>query len=346
MSRLSHTHTSPSPSKPVEEIMICVKMNTGSTCSLRQFNQKARSFQRGCVKVTNTATPPETQTKLQKTTKDEYTLKVEASPLEIKGDLNDVATAGMPVLLRLGAGALVSGYSSSLTTDDGQYSLIKFGGQKLLESCKISEFKRPQLPLQVYEFHKCPFCRKVREALSVLDLDAEIYPCPKGGERFRPLALEKGGKTMFPFLIDPNTQKEMYESDDIVQYLFQEYGDGEVPLVFRLPMNLSTTLGGVGMNFRAEKGLNVAPSKAPEQMLVLYGYEASPFVKLVLEKLCELEIPYTIINCARGSSKRQVLFEKWGKFAVPYIEDPNTKIAMFESEEIVKYLQETYGATA
>lgn len=26
----------------------------------------------------------------------------------------------------------------------------------------------------------CPFCRKVREAITLLDLDVMIYPCPKG----------------------------------------------------------------------------------------------------------------------------------------------------------------------
>ena len=30
---------------------------------------------------------------------------------------------------------------------------------------------------------------------------------------------------------------------------------------------------------------------------------------------------------------------------VPYIEDPNTGVAMFESSAIVKYLDETYGSS-
>lgn len=32
----------------------------------------------------------------------------------------------------------------------------------------------------------------------------------------------------FPFLVDPNTGKQMYESDEIITYLFNEYGDGQV----------------------------------------------------------------------------------------------------------------------
>ena len=54
---------------------------------------------------------------------------------------------------------------------------------------------RPERPLELYEFEGCPFCRLVREALTELDLDALVHPCPKGGARFRPRVVEVGGKT-------------------------------------------------------------------------------------------------------------------------------------------------------
>jgi glutaredoxin len=72
---------------------------------------------------------------------------------------------------------------------------------------------RPDKPLSLYEFEACPFCRKVREMLSFLDLNAMIYPCPKGGSRFRNEVRAKGGKAQFPYLVDPNTDTAMYESD-------------------------------------------------------------------------------------------------------------------------------------
>ena len=75
---------------------------------------------------------------------------------------------------------------------------------------------RPEQPLQLYEFEACPFCRKVREALSVLDLDADVRPCPKRGPRFRAEVQRRGGKAQFPWLVDPNAGIEMYESDAIV----------------------------------------------------------------------------------------------------------------------------------
>ncbi len=61
------------------------------------------------------------------------------------------------------------------------------------------------------------------------------------------------------------------------------------------------------------------------------------------EKLCELEIPHIIKTCARGSSKRDELFQKTGAFQVPFIEDPNTGVNMFESAEIIRYLDRQYA---
>src|SRR5688572_10682261 len=99
-------------------------------------------------------------------------------------------------------------------------SVARFGlGQLVIGTLR----KRPEKPLELYEFENCPFCRKVREALCVLDLEAFIYPCPKGGTRFRPRAVELGGKQKFPYLVDPNTGQRMYESNAIVRYLFETY---------------------------------------------------------------------------------------------------------------------------
>jgi hypothetical protein len=54
---------------------------------------------------------------------------------------------------------------------------------------------RPERVLELYEFEGCPFCRKVREALSMLDLQAMIRPCPKGGPNYRPEVQRRGGVT-------------------------------------------------------------------------------------------------------------------------------------------------------
>src|SRR4030095_9167143 len=88
---------------------------------------------------------------------------------------------------------------------------------------------RPAALFELYEFEACPYCRIVREALTELDLDALIRPCPKGGTRFRSLVKKRGGKAQFPFLVDPNTGTELYESADIIDYLYRTYGNRVAP---------------------------------------------------------------------------------------------------------------------
>ena len=61
-----------------------------------------------------------------------------------------------------------------------------------------SAARRPQRLLELYDIENCPYCRIVREVLTQLDLDAIIYPCPKGGERYRRVLEARGGKAQFP----------------------------------------------------------------------------------------------------------------------------------------------------
>jgi glutathione S-transferase len=202
--------------------------------------------------------------------------------------------------------------------------------------------RRPKKRLELYEFEACPYCRKVREALSALDLEVMVYPCPKDGPRFRPEVSRRGGKAQFPFLVDPNTGKEMYESNDIITYLYDQYGDGEVPLGLRLgPLTDASSM--FASAFRPAFGARYRASKAPAKPLELYSFEASPFCRIAREQLCALEIPYVLHNVAKGSPSRDAFVERSGKMMVPYLVDPNTGTEMFESADIVEYLNRTYG---
>ena len=202
--------------------------------------------------------------------------------------------------------------------------------------------KRPAEPLRLYEFEACPFCRKVREALSTLDLEADILPCPKSGLRYRPEASRLGGKAQFPYLVDPNTGKSMYESDEIVRYLFKAYGDGRVPMALALGSltNVSAAIAGA---FRVGRGASYESAKAPEKPLELWSFEASPYCRIVREKLCTLELPYRLHNVAKNSPSRDAFVARSGKMMVPYLVDPNTNVEMFESADIVEYLHRTYA---
>lgn len=201
---------------------------------------------------------------------------------------------------------------------------------------------RPGKPLELYEFEGCPFCRKVREVLSVLDLPAAIYPCPKGGTRFRDKAKALGGKAQFPFLVDPNTGTQLYESADIMRYLAKTYGDGTVPLSGRLgPLS---TLSSAVSSALSRNGRVARPSRAPARPLELYSFENSPYCRLARTTLCELELPYLLHNVGKRSPSRRAFVERSGKMQVPWLFDPNTGAAMFESADIQAYLQKTYGA--
>jgi len=199
---------------------------------------------------------------------------------------------------------------------------------------------RPAEPVTLYEFESCPFCRKVREALTVLDLEADVLPCPKGGTRFRPEVVARGGKAQFPYLVDPNTGKEMYESDAIVSYLFAEYGEGPPPPA--LLGGFAAVTGSLASALRLGLGTTAEPSRLPAEPLELWSFEASPFSRIVREKLCTLELPYRLHNVGKGSPSRAAFVARSQKMQVPYLVDPNTGAALFESADIVAYLDATY----
>ncbi|MBM4270180.1 MAG: glutathione S-transferase [Deltaproteobacteria bacterium] len=225
----------------------------------------------------------------------------------------DVATSSLATLFRAGSGAFVGPLGP-----------------------------RPSQPLELYEFEACPFCRKVREAASILDLELIVRPCPKGGTRFRNEVIRRGGKALFPYLVDPNTGVEMYESDDIVRYLWERYGSGGVHWSLA-SSPIATATGMLASMARAGAGSRVRASRPPEKPLELWSFEASPYCRIAREALSSLELPYRLHNVAKGSPSRAAFVARSGKMQVPYLVDPNTGIALFESAEIVAYLERTYG---
>jgi glutathione S-transferase len=201
---------------------------------------------------------------------------------------------------------------------------------------------RPDKLLEVYDIEASPYCRKVREALTILDLEAMIYPCPSEGKRFRPIVEQGGGKRLFPWFVDPNSGISLYESDDIVQYLFRTYGDGDVPLLLRLgPVTNASAIG--ASIWRVGLGQFARPSKAPTKPLELWSFEGSPFCRIVREELSVLEISYRLHNVGKGSPSRQAFLARSGRMMVPFLHDPNTDVDMFESADIVDYLRRTYA---
>ena len=229
--------------------------------------------------------------------------------------------------------------------------------------------QQPEKPLQLYEFEGSPFCRRVREVLTLLNLDYEVYPCPKGGQKYRKIVQEKGGKQQFPFLVDENSGVALYESQDIIHYLFQHYGKtGKTPQKFsHYPQLPVVALAGTLVNGARGIWINkkIIDRAAPAELLELWGFEASPFTRVVRATLAELELPFNYHNVAKerwqdmgpavlrfkpgkyqalAGGKREKVMDVMGRdIQVPYLVDPNTGVKMFESAAIVKYLNKHYG---
>jgi glutathione S-transferase len=221
---------------------------------------------------------------------------------------------------------------------------------------------QPAKHLELYEFEACPYCRLVREALTELDLDALVYPTPHGGKRFRPKVDRLGGKQQFPFLVDPNSGEAMYESADIIDYLYGRYGGRMAPTRLLRPLDVSTSV--LASIPRVRAGAQARRSRAPKRPLELFSFESSPYSRRVRELLSELELPFLLRSTGkavwqdlgppilratlfpelpvRGRTRTELL-ERAGKVQVPYLVDPNTGTAMFESAAIRAYLLTTYA---
>ncbi len=197
---------------------------------------------------------------------------------------------------------------------------------------------RPEQRLVLYDFERCPYSRAVREVLSALDLDAEVRPCPRGGTRFRPQLDGLG----VPQLFDPNVGQTLRGSRVIIAHLHERYGVGRRPGFLSVP----PVVMGTGLAARlltAGRGGVARPSRAPQQLLELYSFESSPYCRIARATLSELELPYVLHNVAKGSPKRAAFLQRSGKMQVPYLVDPNTQVALFESAAIEAYLLKTYG---
>lgn len=229
---------------------------------------------------------------------------------------------------------------------------------------RISGAKRqPEELLELYDMENCPFCRVVRQTLTELDIDVMIYPCPKDGVRYRPLVERLGGKQQFPFLYDPNTDTGLYESTEIVAYLYETYSNKPAPGFWAV--KAMTVPSFAASAIRRTHGLRSQHGSDPVKPLELFSFETSPYSRIVRERLCEMEIPYVVRNCGRNlpvewlvlpalrekfapdykpvQRNRKALMKRTGRMQVPYLVDSNTGEEMYESAKILKYLKRTYG---
>ncbi len=220
-------------------------------------------------------------------------------------------------------------------------------GRGIYPRVTAAERQEPAPLLELYDYEGCPYCRKVREVLSELDLDYLHHPVAHGSPRREEL-IAVGGKMQVPYLIDGDTGTRLYESDEIMDYLNQTYGEGR-QAGWRLPVpgvldDLDSALASAARLGRGTR-CQVVTQRPGFKALTLYNMEGSPYCRKVREVLSELDLPCLIRNLPKGSPKRAELVERGGKMQVPYLIDPNTSREMYESEDIIRYLQLQYGRT-
>lgn len=172
-----------------------------------------------------------------------------------------------------------------------------------------------------------------------LDIILEIRPCPGLKGYSDTLATATVGKRTIPYLNDSNGMFNFKGSGgkDIIDHLFDAYGPGKDS------KERAKFKGSGAGSGQLNKFARVDNSKM--KSIILYGWEGASACKPVRAKLNELGLAHTLITCASGSQNRRSLETKTKIFQVPYIEDPNTNVKMFESKEIVAYLQQVYTTT-
>jgi len=195
---------------------------------------------------------------------------------------------------------------------------------------------RPEQTLELYEFETCPFCRKVREAIQILDLEVLVWPCPKRGERHRPRAKALGGRAQFPLLVDPNADRIVYESDDIVRHLFERYGRTRPPWPLGAGV-LGTALSVLAGVAHPADGTFVAPNRAPETPLELWAEEASDDARRVRARLCELEVPYVLHPMAHGSAHAAQIAQRG--LGSPTLVDPVARVELLGVDAALAHLE-------
>jgi glutaredoxin len=185
--------------------------------------------------------------------------------------------------------------------------------------------------------------------LTELDLPYELRSAGKGSTRRAELAQITGGSTQCPFLIDPNSNAEMGESKDIIQYLYKTYALytppsellGNVsnvitPVLKPIFKTLAPLQAGSNSDNKSEYDSDIASAKAEiekeikSETVVIYTYSLSPFCTEavgVLQNLGGVQfkeislgaewLPFLINE--GGAQKRVALAEMTGQSSLPHV---------------------------
>ena len=88
--------------------------------------------------------------------------------------------------------------------------------------------RQPEKLLELYSYEGSPFCRIAREALCELELPYRLRNVPRRSpDRDRYVSIS--GKMQVPYLLDANTGVQMFESAEILRYLYETYAVAPAP---------------------------------------------------------------------------------------------------------------------
>lgn len=78
-------------------------------------------------------------------------------------------------------------------------------------------------------------------------------------------------------------------------------------------------------------------------MLTLYYKPTCPFCRRTVAVIERMELEVEMKDISADDTLREELIAKGGKQQVPYLEDIEKDVAMYESDDIIKHLQDNYG---
>ena len=200
----------------------------------------------------------------------------------------------------------------------------------------------------MYSYEGNQFCRLVREVLSELDIPYELKSAGKGSSKRAELSEITGGSAQCPFLIDPNTDTQMAESKDIIEYLYRKYAmftppneilgyisSAITPLLKPVYKVLAPLQAGSSRKDKSEYDAEIVAAKAEiekdiaSNKVVIYTYSLSPFCTEALGVLSSLDIDYKEMSLGlewvpflisdEGAKKRAALGAMTGQTSLPHV---------------------------
>ena len=210
----------------------------------------------------------------------------EPKPLTVtrSSDIPSLLKSSAALALRLATGVFVLGWkidSFFAQSEEGKYAL-ELGPFRLRDSSSVLDsVPRPDEPLIIYEYEASPFCRRVREVVNLLDLTVEYRPCPGARAGFSDELFQRTGRRTVPYMIDPNTGVEMFESDDQISYMLETYGPQKGsydqkalwPITFKTFSIATSGFAAIVRDFAgSQRQINARPDNEKMKPLELWGY--------------------------------------------------------------------------